>query len=218
MTLPFTVWFVAYLIQKKWIQGSVSSYYHTDARNVFVGTLWAIGVFLMFYEGYDGIDDIVSNLGGLFAIGVSLFPTTPGDASINDIRVGTMHFTCAAFFLVTLSFMSLFLFTRTNPKRPKITKKDYARLFLEGREAADPDRGLTYKKLVRNVVYIVCGSMMLICLILIAVYFLFFDRPGSLFYGSTLVFWLETIAIVAFGVSWLTKGGGLGLGDEGELG
>ncbi len=35
------------------IQGSISSYYYTGMRDVLVGSLWAIGVFLFSYRGYD---------------------------------------------------------------------------------------------------------------------------------------------------------------------
>jgi hypothetical protein len=42
------------------------------------------------------------------------------------------------------------------------------------------------------------------CLLGIFIYLKFFYREGS---GSSFVFWSETIALIAFGVSWLTKGG-----------
>src|SRR6266699_115645 len=35
------------------VRRSVSSYYHTPMRGVLVGALWAIGVFLFAYKGYD---------------------------------------------------------------------------------------------------------------------------------------------------------------------
>jgi hypothetical protein len=44
---------------------------------------------------------------------------------------------------------------------------------------------------------------MIICLIAIAIYMNFIQNDNS---QSSFVFWAETIALVAFGVSWLTKG------------
>jgi len=47
---------------------------------------------------------------------------------------------------------------------------------------------------------------MMLCMITILVFFIYFedDHPDS-----TFVFWTETAALAAFGVSWLTKGGTL---------
>src|SRR6266852_8308761 len=52
------------------IQGSISCYYYTDMRNVLVGSLCAIGVFLMSTRGYDLRDEIAGRLACVFAIGV----------------------------------------------------------------------------------------------------------------------------------------------------
>jgi hypothetical protein len=60
---------------------SVSSYYYSDMRNVFVGSLCAVGVFLICYR-YQQWDDVLSNLAGFFAIGVAFCrrcrPPRPG--------------------------------------------------------------------------------------------------------------------------------------------
>ncbi len=49
------------------IQDSISAYYFTRMRDVFVGMVSAIGLFLMTYKGYGKTDTIASNLGGVFA-------------------------------------------------------------------------------------------------------------------------------------------------------
>ncbi len=72
------------------IQDSISSYYYTDMRDVLVGSLWAIGVFLFSYRGYDTLegpqlrrlfgtstDFLASSLAGICAVGVAIFPTRP---------------------------------------------------------------------------------------------------------------------------------------------
>ena len=47
---------------------------------------------------------------------------------------------------------------------------------------------------------------MLICLTLIAVYMLFLQERYPSLRDLKPVFWLEAAALVAFGISWLTKG------------
>ena len=56
---------------------SMSGYYYTGMRNIFVGTLCALGVFLAAYEGYDDVDRWITNIAGFGAIGVALCPTKP---------------------------------------------------------------------------------------------------------------------------------------------
>ena len=46
-------------------------------RNVFVGSMGANGVFFLSYR-YAKVDTALATLIGLAAIGVALFPTTPG--------------------------------------------------------------------------------------------------------------------------------------------
>ena len=92
--------------------------------------------------------------------------------------IGIVHFTCATCFFIMLTIFSLFLFTKKGP---------------------DP----TPQKLTRNKIYIACGLIMISCLLAIAIFYNVVpeDNPESYF-----VFGAETIALVAFGVSWLTKG------------
>lgn len=157
---------------------SISYYYHTDMRDVFVGALCAVALFLFFYSGYDQKDNWAGNLAGLFAIGVAWCPTTkngPGDLT------GRLHFVFAALFFITLAVFSLFLFTKKN-KRP------------------------TPQKLKRNWIYRICGLAMIACLITII---LFKFMTKNLEIESDFVFWAESVALFAFGLSWLTKGGAL---------
>lgn len=58
------------------VQSSISAYYHTGMRNLFVGLLCAIGLFLFAYRGYDSADAITGNIACLFALGVAFFPTS----------------------------------------------------------------------------------------------------------------------------------------------
>ncbi len=156
---------------------SISLYYHTPMRDVLVGGLCAVALFLFFYAGYDSWDNITGNLAGFFALLVAWFPASEaGTGGISN----AVHFIAAALFFVSLAVFSLFLFTRK-------------------------DDNPTPEKLKRNIVYVVCGLLMLACMIAMLVHLSF--SGGST--GSTLVFWAETVALIAFGISWLTKGGTL---------
>ena len=92
LALPFALAFGRIFLQGHGIEGSISCYYYTVMRNVLVGSLCAIGVFLMSCQGYDRKDEIAGYLASVFAIGVALFPTTPYmDATSQDKLVGTLH-------------------------------------------------------------------------------------------------------------------------------
>lgn len=163
------------------LRTSISSYYHTDLRDVLVGTLFAYGIFLIAYNGYDKRDQIASTLGGIFAICVALLPTTIDDKihGLEDI-VGILHSIFTGLFFLTLIYFSLYLFTLSNKPNP-------------GK-----------KKLQRNIIYRVCGVIMILCIIGIGVgHFLDF---ADNWLGGSFVFWMEAFAIWAFGASWFVKG------------
>jgi hypothetical protein len=188
--LPFVLAFGKMLLQGPGIQGSISGYYYSDMRDVFVGSLCAIGVFLMSCRGYDLRDEIAGYLACVFAIGVALFPTTPYvNSTAHDQLIGALHYSFAALFFLTLAYFSLALFTKS-----------------------DPAKIPTPQKRKRNTVYRVCGYTILACILLTAVVSLPSVKP--LVERLTPVFWLESAAVVAFGVSWLTKGETI-LKDEG---
>ena len=194
-SLPFVLFFGALVIFGTGIQSSISYYYHTGMGDVFVGILCIIGFFLLSYKGYEGADNIAGNLGCIFAVGVALFPTTPDiDASEYAQFIGKIHFAFSVLFFLTLIYFSLRLFTKT-------------------------DQNLTSKprKNQRNKIYRVCGYTMILCIVLISIYLLLPKAAASCIKAYNPVFWLEAIAILAFGISWLTKGEALSiLNDEPE--
>src|SRR6185436_15068240 len=107
MALPFVLVFGKFVIQGGGIQSSMSSYYYTIMRDVFVGSLCAIGVFLGAYRGYAKIDSIAGNFACVFALGTALFPTSPENASALQINIGNLHVFFAASLFLTLSFFAL---------------------------------------------------------------------------------------------------------------
>jgi hypothetical protein len=179
LLFPFVVALGAHWIFNAEWQQSLSAYYYTGMRDVFVGTLWAIGIFLFAYPGYNHREDLLGNFACVFALGVSLFPTACDRC--NPGSVSYLHWGFAAALFLILSYFSLALFTETDQPKP------------------------TRRKLQRNVVYRVCGAVMLACLGAI----LLINRVHSLKQaaeGTTTIFWLESATIVSFGISWLVKG------------
>ncbi len=182
------------------IELSMSAYFHTGMRDVFVGSLCAIAVFLLAYRGYDRTENGVANVAGLCALLVALFPTPEDSREAADTGtrapdsvtffsgpdapdpalVGYLHFGSAAVFFFILAWMSFYRFTMT-----------------------DPDDACTRQKEQRNVIYRACGIVIVACIAAIAIGKLFFQEYERV---SRFVFWSEAVAVTAFGISWLIKG------------
>jgi hypothetical protein len=168
------------------IEQSISAYYHTHMRNVFVGILCGVGVFMITYNGYDTKDTVTSTLAGIFAICVALFPTSDVSAceqnGLVNGTIGTIHITMALGLFAMFAYMSIALFTLTSGN-------------------------MTDKKKQRNVLYRVCGWTVVACIVIMTL-----QKFAGVFPATMRpVFWLETIALLAFGTSWLTKGEGIKL-------
>ncbi len=159
------------------LQTSMSGYYYTYMGNVFVGALCVIGVFLISYKGYDRKDAWAATIAGFAAVGVALFPTFESNTPMTVIS--DFHIAFAGVLYLTLAYFSITLFPR-------------------GKGAPGG------RRIVRNRVYRICGWTIvgsLIGIVLVSV-------PSiSRHVGSYKpVFWLESAATLAFGISWLTKG------------
>ncbi len=158
------------------LQSSISAYYGTAMRDVFVGVLFVIGWFLFSYTGYERKDDIAGDLACFFALGVALFPTISDSQAIR-----TVHFIFAAALFLVLAYFSLFLFTQTKKGVPQTPEKE-----------------------ARNRIYMACGVIMLACIASVTLYYAFLqDAPVA---AIKPVFWLESLALWAFGWSWFVKG------------
>jgi hypothetical protein len=198
VALPFVVSLGAFIFFRTGLQGSISSYYYTGMRNVFVGIFWAIGIFLISYRGYGLADAIAGILGCIFAVGITLFPTTPDyNPSVRDQMIGHFHLIFAALFFIVLIVFSMYLFTKTAEDKKK--------------------HPVTGRKRQRNLVYTVCGAVMAACMLLIGIYQFLPPSAALLFKAYDPIFWLETIAIISFGISWMIKGETL-LKDKAERG
>jgi hypothetical protein len=173
------------------VQDSISAYYYTPMRNIFEGVLCSVAFFLFAYNGYKPIDAITSKIASFFALGIAFCPTTYERdippcfiPPINtNALIGAMHYVSAAIFFLTISFMSLCLFTRTR----------------EGKTERDATSG----KRTRNAVYRICGILMLFFLALIPIYNFIVRKYVEI---PSLTFYLESAILVCFGISWLVKG------------
>jgi TRAP-type C4-dicarboxylate transport system permease small subunit len=191
LALPVVVVVGGFMQNGLVIQGSISGYYYTNMRDFFVGLLCLVALFLMSYKGYAKIDDVVAMMSGAFALGTIIFPMSMFSGKV--VKVGIfliddnisqyLHLTFATLFFLSLSFNSLFLFTRHHPGVMGKAKKQ------------------------RNVIYRLCGIVMIIAIVFAAVYMIFLTRtPISKMYPVLI---LETVALISFGISWLVKGGTL---------
>jgi hypothetical protein len=73
IALPFVLIFGRMILESPGILNSISGYYYSVMRGVFVGSLWAVGIFLLSYRGYNRSDDTAGDVAYVAAIGVSLF-------------------------------------------------------------------------------------------------------------------------------------------------
>lgn len=168
---------------------SISDYYYTSTGDILVVLLSVLAVFLFTYTGYTVMEWLLTTIAAICAIGIAFSPTThDGLLLLSSIHVAhispvtplgiTRHFLFAGAFFISIAIMSIHFF----PKH------------------GEP---VTSQKVKRNRMFKICGYTMLGCIILMAIYL--FAQPA---WGKTIpvIFILESIAIIAFSLSWLTKG------------
>lgn len=107
-------------------RGSLSAYYYSGLREVFVGGLWAIGVFLVVYKFLDfSWESLLSSLAGAAAVLVAIFPTerpgegvtpTPFQVKLGEGVVTAIHYGAAVAFIGLLVPIVLF-FSRDEGRR-----------------------------------------------------------------------------------------------------
>ena len=74
---PLILWFGGRFLADVPLQPSISAYYYTPMRDIFVGILFAIGSFLYLYKGFSRQENYALNCAGLLALGIAVFPETP---------------------------------------------------------------------------------------------------------------------------------------------
>lgn len=192
---------------------SISAYYYSHSmRSAFVVFLLTLGVALIYYQ-YDTIDNWASTIAGLCAIGVALFPMAPEKGAADwQLNVGKVHYACAALCFLALGYIALFLFTR--PAKPlaqtRVNVSNAVHLIPGVRRLPETRAQLppylTKQKRWRNQIYEVCGVAIFACVALLAVVMFNWVRIPA---QGHPVFWLETVAVWAFGWAWIIKGDGV---------
>jgi hypothetical protein len=200
--LPVTLVFLSLIpFFRTGVQNSISSYYYTNFRELFTGVLCAVSLFLIRYKGTENPvllknDSLLTNIAGVLALLVALFPTNPGDCTEKiytliprcEPWLGWLHLIFAALFFLILAVISINVFTIGQ----NVENKEIPVSFLN-----------------ENYLYRGCGYAIILFVILIPV-----CDTLKLFQSSTLV--LEALALFAFGIAWLIKG--RFLGDRGMVG
>ncbi len=185
MALPIVLLLGNLLFGSGGIQSSISAYYYTGMRNIFVGALCALAVFLLSYKGYER-DYRWTYIAGFFVLLVALFPTTPVlSPTPQDRLIGSLHLVFAAISFSALAGICFWVFTKTDLSKEELND--------------DSHKG----KRMRNRVYRACGWVIVACILLIAIVNLLLD--GTPVMRIKPVFFLEFFALLAFGFSWILK-------------
>lgn len=201
LMLPSALWIGGYLLQGLPLQPSISAYYHSDVRDVFVGVLWAMGLGLIAYKGFSRREDWALNLGGVLAFCIAFFPMYPADALVcilPDCAGGScailsapydhtaqvlinakLHFPSAIGFYIVIGFVMLFCSHQTLHLVPVRERRWYL--------VAYPVLGMAF-----------IGSMVAVFVILS--FFAYNDHCQDL-----RVIGVEVAGIVPFAIYWFVK-------------
>lgn len=175
-------------------RGSLSAYYHSGMRDVFVSILAIVGILLFTYKITErNRDNALSVIAGIAAIGVAIFPTgipsgvdaglTPLQNELGEGLTEFIHYLCAACFIVSLGILC-YDFARRERKRPQRRV---------GYDAHLPPK-FWYSFHLSMAIAIGCAVVFIVVTQSLGV----FDKH-SILIG-------EIVVTVAFGLSWLLKG------------
>ncbi len=145
------------------------------SRNIFVGCLFAIGAFLLSYNGHSPVQMVLSKIAAVASICVAMFPCSCGIPE-REIIAG-IHYTAAAVMFAILAVFCYFFYLRAKSKE-------------------------TDKALLRARIYGLCGLIILLGMALMVADKLLGGALSARF--ERLTFFAEALALVAFGVAWLT--------------
>jgi hypothetical protein len=173
---PLILWLIGLKFGVE-LQGSISAYYHTPIRNVFVGILFAVGASLFLYRGYNMLENIILNFAGILALCIALLPTS----AVNELKCDTFtapywHGISAVLFFIVIAGVCIFDPSRT----------------LD--EIKDKSRKSFYKRL-----YIIIGSLMILLPLLSALLLHLLDETQSI------VFFVELVGVWVFSAYWAVK-------------
>lgn len=215
LALPFVVLLAARNTRPP-IDSISASYWVDNARDLFVGGLFMIATLMLAYNGHDPSGDAhnvangeptphplvkwlsekwLSKVAAIMAAGVALFPTTKPNGEPTTDTV--LHYVSAVALFAIITYFCLGSFRKRALE--KAVKAD--RLATEPDEDEGKQREIARKARLRASIYGWCGIFMILSLLLAATSFI--DSIGQYFDWWNL-FLGETVALIAFGVSWFT--------------
>lgn len=170
-------------------RGSVSVYYYSGARDLFVAIMAAMGVFFVAYKVAEtSLENTLSWLAGLGAITIPLFPTarpsktlplTSLQKLVGEHWVFIVHFAASVLFLGCLFGISLMFGYREGRRAP------------HDRQKLSPAFWGRY--------HYGCAALMALAFVWIAITLPLHEPAKALLIGEWTTAW-------AFGASWLAKG------------
>jgi len=198
LPIVFIIGEAAFLRGGVHVRGSISAYYHSSMRDVFVAGLSAIGFLLLMYMTAQPRtwDYWLSTIAGVAILGVVFFPTrrvgiqpgaplcgvepeppgcSPVQQALGENAVATVHFICAGIFIACLAAIAF--------------------IFAYREKKYEDDRRM-------EVLQKICGWAIVVAVVWVAVGGLLRLTLGQL----TPLYLGEVVAIWAFGTSWLLKG------------
>lgn len=105
--------------------GSMSGSYHTSTRDLFVGGLCALGIFLVVYR-FNRFHDLLGTVAGLCALGVALFPTAPGSGGDPGQQTASVfHQVFAIALLTAMAAFCLFMYGAPGIKERSYVRRPY---------------------------------------------------------------------------------------------
>lgn len=199
IALPFALVIFSLINRNEcYVLPSISDYYHSSVRTIFVCIISAMSIFLFAYNVADKRETILARIAAVMALGIIFAPTSqienvihpndPIDTSIfnqcytptlfskSNELVGWIHYSSAAIFFSLLAVLVYFFFRPHEKSMPEPSK-------------------------ARIILYNLCAGGMLASMILIAVFN--FLLPGT-FEHATFTF--ETTSLIFFGIAWLVRG------------
>lgn len=177
---PLILWLIGKTLEIE-LQSSISAYYHTSMRDVFVGCLFAIGASLYLYKGYSTVEDFVLDTAGICAIGVALLPTScPDELKCDTFTAPFWHGVSAIAFFLLIAYICIFRWSDT----------------LDNKEIDRKHQISESRKKAYILIYRILGAGMVILPLL--VWLLYRDT-------GILIFKLELAAVWVFSTYWTVK-------------
>ena len=179
IALPIVLWLGGALFKRLPLQSSISAYYYTNMQDALTGILCAVAMFLFCYRGDVSRETIFTNVAAGGALGVALFPC--GLASPTEI----FQLPGQASLLLHVVFAGVFFLSLA-----------YISYVIFAADAKEPE-----KTLYKVCAIVIAAALVLIMVVKLVMYLFYKGRPEP-----TLVFIFESVALWAFGISWLVKG------------